>query len=334
MKQSQDQFEAPVLLIIFNRIDTTKQIFNEIRKQKPKYLYIASDGPRENVPGEVERCRQTQEIVKDVDWDCELKTWFREKNSGGAAVGVSSAISWFFDNVDEGIVFEHDVLPHPDFFKYCSELLKKYRNEPRVSIISGVNFTDNIGEDSYYFAPTGSNWGFATWKRFWQHYDLFLDNYPLSQVKRDMKFYNFKWRQRCIRLDIYHRLRQRKLDDWAYSVHFIMHKLHGLCIAPTVNLITNIGGGEKALNLKSGNDPRLNRKIFPIIPIKHPSKIERNIKLEEISSRIWGNKVFIVSRLLKKTIAVNISNPVMATLWFSWRWFRRTFLEKRKYNKF
>src|SRR5687767_10048535 len=86
-----------VLFIIFNRPETTRQVFNAIRNARPKRLYIAADGPRENVPGDVEKCEEAKLIATAVDWDCEVRTLFREENLG-CGQGPCSAITWFFEH--------------------------------------------------------------------------------------------------------------------------------------------------------------------------------------------------------------------------------------------
>ena len=111
---------TPVLFVIFNRPDTTQKVFNAIRQAKPKQLFVAADGPREGKEGEKEKCEQVREIIEQIDWDCEVKTLFRDKNLG-CKIAVSSAIDWFFENVEEGIILEDDCLPSQSFFWYCQE---------------------------------------------------------------------------------------------------------------------------------------------------------------------------------------------------------------------
>ena len=125
------QFNTPVLFIIFNRPDTTQQVFKAIRQVRPKYLYVAADGPRPDKIREKEKCEVAREIIKQVDWDCEVKTLFRNNNLG-CKIGVSSAISWFFDNVEEGIILEDDCVSSISFLPFCSELLEYYRNDKDI----------------------------------------------------------------------------------------------------------------------------------------------------------------------------------------------------------
>ena len=118
--------KTAVLFLVFNRPDTTKQVFKAIRQAKPPRLYVAADGPRADKPGEAEKVEQARRIAMQVDWDCEVKTLFREKNLG-CGKAVSSAIDWFFENEEEGIILEDDCLPSQSFFWFCEELLERYR---------------------------------------------------------------------------------------------------------------------------------------------------------------------------------------------------------------
>ena len=129
--------------MIFNRPDTTYEVFESIRKIKPKKLFVSADGPRAGKPGEDEKCRLTRDVINKIDWDCELHTNFSESNLG-CKRGVTKGINWFFDNVDEGIILEDDCLADPSFFTLCSELLEKYRGDESVMHIGGVNFQDGI----------------------------------------------------------------------------------------------------------------------------------------------------------------------------------------------
>ena len=135
-------YNTPILFIIFNRKSTAERVFAKIREIKPKRLYVVADGPRANRPDDIEKCKQTRQIIDNVDWDCELKTLFRENNVG-CGKGVSGAIDWFFSNEEKGIILEDDVLPNNDFFVFCEDLLERYKDVDKVKSISGNNFNIN-----------------------------------------------------------------------------------------------------------------------------------------------------------------------------------------------
>ena len=192
-------FDTPILFIIFNRPDTTQVVFNRIKEIKPKYLFIAADGPRLNVSDEVEKCEETREIINQIDWDCELKTLFRDRNLG-CGMGVSSAITWFFDYVEQGIILEDDCLPDLTFFEFTALMLEKYKDNNKIKMISGTNYFFNKvkSKESYYFSKCFFIWGWATWKRAWSEFDFDMKSWPKNKKKHflqtifeNKKIYNY-----------------------------------------------------------------------------------------------------------------------------------------------
>ena len=168
-----NNLNTPILFLVFNRLDATKQVFEVIRKVVPSKLYIGCDGPRDNREGEDKKVKAVREYVLDsIDWDCEIKTLFREKNLG-CGKAVSSAISWFFENEEMGIILEDDCLPSLSFFPYCEELLIKYKEDARIYHISGHNpLTYTKTKYSYYFVRIQHCWGWASWRRAWEKYNF------------------------------------------------------------------------------------------------------------------------------------------------------------------
>jgi hypothetical protein len=110
-------FQVPILLITFNRPTHTRKVLEVIRAQQPKQLFVFQDGARNNNEKDTIKCAEVRKVVKElVDWDCELKTYYSEVNLG-CGPGPASAITWFFENVEQGIILEDDCIPHTDFFR-------------------------------------------------------------------------------------------------------------------------------------------------------------------------------------------------------------------------
>ena len=169
---SDNSCKTAVLLMIFNRLEETKKSFAQIRKAKPQRFYISGDGPRPAKQDDLEKVKETREFVlANIDWDCEFKTYFREKNLG-CREGVASAIDWFFEHEEEGIIIEDDIVVADSFFPFATELLNYYRDDTRIMCVTGVNHQDNIkrGDYSYYFSQLNHVWGWASWKRAWSQY--------------------------------------------------------------------------------------------------------------------------------------------------------------------
>lgn len=234
--------DTPVLLLVFSRPDTTRRVFEGIRSAAPSKLYVAADGPRPARPREAELCRQTRTIVDQVDWNCDVRTLFRDTNLG-CRKAVSSAIDWFFENEEHGIIFEDDCLPDPSFFRFCSELLEKYRDTNNVMTINGSNFQfgEKRGEASYFFSRCPHVWGWATWRRAWQRFDLEMKSFPeFSRENRIDKFFPDGRMRRHYSI-LLRAAFEARIDSWAYPLLYSVLSHDGLCISPNTNLVENIG---------------------------------------------------------------------------------------------
>jgi hypothetical protein len=301
-------FDTPILFIIFNRVDTAQRVFNTIRKQKPKFLYVAADGPRKNIAGEFEKCRQTREIIKQVDWDCELKTLFRDENLG-CGKGVYTALQWFFGQVEQGIILEDDCLPHPDFFLYCWELLEKYKENDQIMFIGGNNFQGGMkqGDASFYFSAFNHVWGWASWKKTWNKYNYDLNSIPIKEIKVALNYYFDDVTIRRYWLRIFRQMRKFKIATWDYQLTLSIWLNRGLSIIPNKNLVTNIGFGRDAVHTIKEIKGMSNVPALPILPLKYPDLIEQNKE---------ADRYFSYKFKYRRSIWKILKTPVRETAYF------------------
>jgi len=261
--------KSPVLFIIFNRVDTTMLVLEQIKLAKPDRIYITADGPRPDRPEEAVKCAEAKAaVMANINWDCEIKTLFREENLGPKDA-ISSAISWFFETEEEGIILEHDCLPAKSFFRFCDTLLEKYRYDERIFLISGSNLLKGRkwGDASYYFSQLSNAWGWAIWKRSWQGYDKDLVTYNESEVRSllnkvfDNQFIIDCWVRN------FSLTKSGQINTWDYQMtfqHFFSHRLN---VAPNNNLVSNIGFGELAENTVDADS------VFASIPLEEIDEI-------------------------------------------------------------
>jgi hypothetical protein len=275
--------KTPVLFIIYKRPEYTNLVFKEIRKVRPNKLFIAADGPKE---GEESKCQEVRKVVEKVDWDCTVRTLFQDKNLGGKYGGYR-AIDWFFSNVDEGIILEDDDLPDPTFFEYCETLLRFYREDSRIATISGDNFLfkEVSIPNSYYYSKYFHGWGWASWKRVWDLFDIDIKDWPeirgtnwcgdFIDLPTEIDF----WKGT---LD---RMYAGYPNAWDYQFSYCMWKRHMLNIIPADNLITNIGLEDSTHSMLCVN-PMVNQKRFPMeFPLLHPSIVERHKQADIYTTR-------------------------------------------------
>jgi hypothetical protein len=267
---------TPILLLAFNRPASTRQVFEEIRKIKPERLYLASDGPRISNSSDSEKVEEVRKyLLSSVDWPCEVKTLFRNENVG-CGKAVSSALSWFFEQVEDGIILEDDCLPHPEFFPYCEEMLNRYRMVEKVKFIGGANFQDGtkMGEASYYFSMYNHVWGWASWRRVWKQYNYTLNGISWSDLQHYLRQQGFREDEIVYWEEIFTMMKINPIDTWDYQLTFSTWHHAGLSIIPNVNLVSNIGFGEGATHTKDRHESVSNIKTCNIFPIVHAKEVK------------------------------------------------------------
>jgi hypothetical protein len=273
---------CPILFLIFNRPNTTNVVFEEIRKQRPRQLFIAADGPRPTHVGDNEHCAQARSIVDRIDWPCEIHTLFRDQNLG-CGRAVSESVTWFFAHVEQGIILEDDCVPDQTFFDFCAQMLEHYRDNQKIMMIAGTSYLFNTvqSRESYFFSRYYPVWGWATWRRAWNQYDFELREWAeyrpthmLKKVFDNKRIVNF-WTH------YFDRIVQKELDTWDVQWTYACLKHQALCIVPFNNLISNIGYfGLHATGVKSF-DQDIERKPIDSAALVHPAMISGNNRMDK-----------------------------------------------------
>ena len=303
---------APVFLIFFNRPDTLKMTFDAIKKAKPRKLYLAQDGARKDNENDQKRILECRKIVENIDWDCEVYKNYSEQNNG-CGKGPERAINWFFDNEEEGIILEDDCIASQSFFTYCTEMLKRYRTDDRIFIVTGCNLelqTKDVAS-SYFFGYAGTNWGWATWKRNWVKMDYscewIKDNYAKSNVQKIIS--NINKTAAKAEIQLFERTNKKitngeNISYWDVQWQAVRYLNHQLAIIPQKNLITNVGLGLHSTHAKMSGIPKnyhstvgkvnfcYNIKYELGNELIHPNEIVENHKYDEkIYKALYPNKI-------------------------------------------
>lgn len=265
------QLDTPVALFIFNRTKTTARVLDVIRQVRPKRLLVVADGPRLDRDGEADRCRQARELLNTVDWPCEIETNFSDVNLG-CGRRMSSGVSWVFDRVPEAILLEDDCLPVPGFFRFCTELLERYRDDSEIGMITGNCFlsADLKCPASYYFSRYPHIWGWASWRRAWKLYD-----FEMASLSPDTQgnFFNCFERREAGKFFYDHcqTIKAGRLDTWDFQVIYSFRVNSLLSIHPSRNLVSNIGFGEGATHTVDSTNPLASLPTYePDYPLRHP----------------------------------------------------------------
>ena len=299
--------EYNILIIFFNNLDRFKAVFEMVKKARPANLFLYQDGPRNE--SDFKNIAEIRKYINDsIDWECNVYKKYQEKNYG---CDPSEFISqkWAFSIVDKCIVLEDDDVPSMSFFRFCWDLLIKYENDERISIICGMNNLDTFNLESgkdYFFTSSGCIWGWASWKRVIDSWD---SNYSWLDDPEKLKairpyFSNTKKYNNFIKLS---KKRRESGIEYYETILGVSQMLnHQLNIVPTLNLISNIGiiGGVHTTN-NSNTIPKKMRslyykKTFEIqFPLRHPDTIYDNLDYK---------------RKLQSTITLNFLEKVVLKL--------------------
>ena len=296
---------SPVLFLIFNRPETTQQVFSAIRKAKPPRLYVAADGPRSDYPNEDEKCEHSRKIATNVDWDCEVKTLFRDQNLG-CRLAVSQAIYWFFEQEPEGIILEDDCLPSQSFFWFCQEMLEYFRNDKAVGVICGFysNELEYKPSASFFFSRYLRVWGWAGWRRSNEGYDSNINlliekqnTWKKDIFSRTDIFLKRYWQ------DMFEEVGSGKIDTWDIQLQYLLWQKKQQVIVSSKNLVQNIGWAQGAHPLTKDHNHELATSEINF-PLTGPEMRERDTRADQVIEKIsYQITIFsFLKKLLRKMI--------------------------------
>lgn len=278
--------DVPVLLIGFNRPENMRSVINAVRTAAPRSVYLAVDGPRSGATRDAEKVQATRDLVQEIDWPCEVHTLFHEVNLG-CAEGVSGAITWFFEQVSEGIILEDDIVPTPDFFSFMTEMLNRYRDDHRVFSVTGSNripATTFNTTNQYRFCSVPQVWGWATWRDRWKTYSLDISGWrkqlPAKKLLRTVGGSPEAFVLWSANFDLMARM---KVDTWDLQLVYCAMRQTGLTVTPNMNLVTNIGWG-----IDSTHTQEIPPHLQPTSPLNFP--LGTLPVTQDVAMDKWTNK--------------------------------------------
>jgi hypothetical protein len=274
-----------VILIIFNRPDTTRRVAEAIAKARPARLLVVADGPRVNYPEDRAKVEETRKVIDEIDWQCEVLRNYSDVNMT-CRKRIVTGLDWAFSIVEEAIILEDDTLPDQSFFPFCAELLERYRHNEEVAYIGGYQFFPDSScvPDSYYFSIYGSIWGWATWRRAWQLNDDAMKDWPelkksgwvnrIFPEEHISEFFEKTWDKMW-----------EGFDTWDYRWYFAIRRHNMLSVVPSFSMIENIGFGGSATHTTSQPPEYQLRKAKQMVfPLRHPGGVSSNTAADKILS--------------------------------------------------
>lgn len=288
--------DVPVKVNIWIRTECQRKQFEVIKKARPSILFVMSDGGRNEK--EWEAIRENRKIYdSEIDWNCIVYRVYENENQGMYKMGRKThEVIW--DKVDRCIFLEDDILPSVSFFRFCAEMLEKYKDDLRINVICGMNhlgISENVNTD-YFFSRQGSIWGFAFWKRTWEQYYDFAygtDDYVMSCLKQRTKHNKIFWKRikAYTKSDVY----EGHVAGDEYYFELSMYAQNQLQIIPKYNLVSNIGCTENAAHAGELQElPKGIRRVFNLktyelnFPLNHAKYVIPDIEYEIKRNRIMA----------------------------------------------
>jgi hypothetical protein len=259
-----DALDVPVVLMVFARPDSLAKILLSVRTARPRLLFIVADGPRASHPQDAAKCAAVRRVLATIDWPCEIRRLESDHNMG-CDPRIVSGLDWVFQQVDEAIVLEDDIIPHPSFFPWCAAMLRRYRSDPQIMHVSGRNELQqwDAGDADHHLVRFGSPWGWATWARAWWTVDRSIASDPsraraarseLARLGLDPLL--ARWHE--VLLDS---IQVGPLQPWDTIWDLCRTIAGGICVIPRVNLTLNVGFGRDATHTVLEADPRATLRI-------------------------------------------------------------------------
>ncbi len=235
--------DVPVRVQVWNRPDCQKKQCEILKKARPSILFLISDGGR--TPEEMAKIEESRKIMDEgIDWECTVHRLYMNENQGMYAMSKrASELIW--STVDRCIFLEDDYVPAVSFFRYCAELLEKYKDDERIEMITGFNhagvYEDALPND-YFFVEAGwAIWGTAYWRRTVNNYTYPLpyakDEYIRARLKEDLSPFDYSIAEKYMNGELAGN--HVPGGEYFHAVNSVLY--HRLSIVPTKNMICNVG---------------------------------------------------------------------------------------------
>jgi hypothetical protein len=283
---------TPVALFIFNRPDLTSRVFNAIAEAQPTRLFVIADGARPDHPDDQALVQATRAVAQRVDWPCDVELCFAEANLG-CGNRFYTGLDWVFRHADRAIILEDDCLPDLTFFRYCDELLGRYREDERVHMVNGFSpFGSRSSSDfSYRFSRCFHIWGWGTWARAWRHYDYTMRAWPALRRTRWLENHLRNRRAAQIARLLFDATYEAPMRQWDFQWAFAGWLRNAVAAVPTINLVENLGHGATGTHMRDPNHPLAGLSAESMVfPLRHPPRVDVDEAADRAVWRLTANR--------------------------------------------
>lgn len=307
-------FDKPVAIFTFNRPQLTERLIGILAQLKPSRILVVSDGPRPDVADDEKKCSDVRRLFENLPWECHIDRNFAARNMGSFARN-SSGLGWVFEQVEEAIILEDDCLPDPSFFAYCEELLERYRDNPRVGLISGNNFLNSKyqhGQSSYLYSAYATTWGWASWRSTWQKVNLDMPYWTEFRDSGKLRESVLTSVEEKYWKNIYNSILMGRMKNaWDYQLILTCLKFNLFTVIPSANLVSNVGFGPDGTHCFDESWPMNNVPRAALeLPLVHPADIQRDalVDYEIFRTRFLPTQPTLFSKILMKSKIIRVLN--------------------------
>lgn len=241
---------SPILLFAYQRLPHLKMTVDALAKNieaRESDLVIFSDAPRSEQ--QVNNVEAVRKYIRTIEGFQSITIVEREKNYG-LANSIIDGVSSVIDRYGKVIVVEDDIVTSPFFLQYMNEALHKYERREEVISIHGYCYPTSQNLPETFFLRGADCWGWATWKRGWDHFES--DAQKLLHGLRERKLQRrFDFDNTYDYTGMLEKQVMGEIDSWAirwYASAFLADKL---TLYPGRSLVNNIGGDDLATHTKS-----------------------------------------------------------------------------------
>lgn len=205
---------APILLFAYNRprhLQRTVEALAQNPLAQDSELFVFADGAR------TEDDREDVDLVRSYIHTIEgFKTVHRVERDRnyGLAANIIDGVTRVVNEYGRVIVLEDDLVTAPGFLQFMNDALDTYADEPRVGHIQAYDFTQNPRLPETFLIKFTGSWGWATWKRAWQHFNP-DGQYLLDELRRRHLTHRFDFNGKYGFTRMLRRQVEGKNNSWA-----------------------------------------------------------------------------------------------------------------------
>jgi hypothetical protein len=162
---------APIGLFTYSRPAHAAHVVKSLlrnREAADSELFVFSDAAK--TPDDAASVAAVRKLIASVQGFRRIELIERDRNLGLAG-SIVEGVTRLCASHGRAIIVEDDIVVSPFFLRYMNEALERYSDDDRVISIGGYMYPLAEPLPETFFLRMPDCWGWATWKRGWDHYE-------------------------------------------------------------------------------------------------------------------------------------------------------------------